>query len=79
MMNIKELLSRPSPSTYTVTEACFIVEQYILREKGVDMRINLYKNIDISDIMNPITEMMMTRQLQLLNIAFLKASELLKL
>ena len=74
-MNIKELLTRISPSVYSVEECQFIVEQYILQEKKVVVEINVYKDINMSQINHPITQMLLTRQLQLLNIAFLQASE----
>ena len=54
-MDIKELLSRKSPSIYTTEEACFIVEKYIFQEKGEIVKINIFKNVDTQNINHPIS------------------------
>lgn len=78
-MDIKELLSRKSPSIYTIEEACFIVEKYIFQEKGKIVKINIFKNVDMQNINDPISTMILTEQLQMLNYAFIQASQKLKI
>lgn len=78
-MDIKELLSRKSPSIYTTEEACFIVEKYIFQEKGKIVKINIFKNVDMQNINHPISRMILTKQLQMLNYAFIQASQKLKI
>ncbi len=78
-MDIKELLSRKSPSIYTTEEACFIVEKYIFQEKGEIVKINIFKNVDMQNINHPISRMILTKQLQMLNYAFIQASQKLKI
>lgn len=78
-MDIKELLSRKSPSIYTIEEACFIVEKYIFQETGKIVKINIFKNVDMQNINDPISTMILTEQLQMLNYAFIQASQKLKI
>lgn len=78
-MDIKELLSRKSPSIYTTEETCFIVEKYIFQEKGEIVKINIFKNVDMQNINHPISRMILTKQLQMLNYAFIQASQKLKI
>ena len=78
-MDIKELLSRKSPSIYTTEEACFIVEKYIFQEKGEIVKTNIFKNVDMQNINHPISRMILTKQLQMLNYAFIQASQKLKI
>ena len=78
-MDIKELLSRKSPSIYTTEEACFIVEKYIFQEKGKIVKINIFKNVDMQNINHPISRMILTKQFQMLNYAFIQASQKLKI
>lgn len=79
-MDLKELLSRKSPSVYTTEEACFIVEEYIYSLTKQRVVINLSKKIDPRLPKNhPMYQMLMSSQLRLLNDAFLQASEKIKI
>lgn len=74
-MNIQELKSRPSPSQYSIEECCFVVEQYIKKMRNVDVKINIYKNLDMTQMNHPVIRIMLSQQLQMLNNAFLEAIE----
>ena len=79
-MDLKEILSRKSPSHYTTEEACFVVEEYIYQMKNQRVKINLSKTIDPRlSPKHPMYHVLMTTQLRNLNQAFLKASEKIKL
>ena len=79
-MDLKEILSRKSPSHYTTEEACFVVEEYICQMKNQRVKINLNKTIDPRlPSQHPMYQLLMTAQLGNLNQAFLKASERIKL
>ncbi len=47
-MEINEIVSRNTGSNYTVDEMSYVVEQYIKEKKGVEVNINLEKNINTS-------------------------------
>lgn len=78
-MDLKELLNRKSQAEYTTEEACFMVEKYILQETGENVKIDIFKNIKSINIDHPIAKMILTRQLQMLNHAFVVASQKLKI
>lgn len=44
-MNVIEILTRPSPSYYTVEEIEFVIADYIFRKKGIRIKINIYKDL----------------------------------
>lgn len=43
-MSIKEIISRPNHSQYSVEEMCYIIEQYIFIKKDRKITINPYKS-----------------------------------
>jgi hypothetical protein len=47
-MNVIEILNRPSPSHYTVEELEFVIADYIFKKKGQRIKVNIYKNADLS-------------------------------
>lgn len=77
-MNIKEILTRPSPSQYSIEECCYVVEQYIFQEKKISVKINIYKDLNTNEFHHPVVKFLLTKQLMKLNQAFLEASEKLK-
>ena len=77
-MDLKEILTRPSPSVYSTEECCYVVEQYIYQQKGKSIKINIYKNLNTTDYNHPIVRVVLTQQLMKLNQAFLKACENIK-
>lgn len=52
-MEINEILQRPSPAYYTQDEVIFAVEKYIEKKKGVKIKINILKNFQDLDSLNP--------------------------
>lgn len=77
-MDLKEILSRKSPSYYSIEECIYVVEKFIQQNKSVYVNINIYKNIDLSYLNHPVVKTMLSNQLNLLNKAFLIASEKIK-
>lgn len=77
-MDLKEILSRKSPSYYSIEECIYVVERFIQQNKNVYVTINIYKNIDTNYINHPVVKAMLSNQLNLLNKAFLIASEKIK-
>lgn len=39
-MDLQEILNRQSPITYSMEESCFVIEQYIQKRKGVNVKCN---------------------------------------
>lgn len=78
-MDLKEILTRKSPSHYTTEEACFVVEKYIYQEKNKNVVINLYKSVERLSPNHQMYTVLMSNQLRLLNQAFLLAMDRIKL
>ena len=49
-MDIKEIIQRKSPATYTVEELQFAVEKYIEQKKGQNVVVNIYKDMNMSQL-----------------------------
>ena len=49
-MDIKEIIQRKSPATYTVEELQFAVETYIEQKKGQNVVVNIYKDMNMSQL-----------------------------
>lgn len=77
-MDLKEILNRKSPSYYSIEECIYVVEKFIQQSKSVYVNINIYKNIDLNYLNHPVVKTMLSNQLNLLNKAFLIASEKIK-
>lgn len=67
-MEIKEILTRPSPAVYTVEELQFAIEQYILKKKNQNVTIDIFKGMP--DVLNQNEIMHMHLQHQMLLSAF---------
>lgn len=52
-MDIKEILQRRSPAYYSEYEMIFAIESYIRKFKNKEIRINLMKNFQNLDHLNP--------------------------
>lgn len=52
-MNAIEILTRPSPSYYTVEEIEFVVADYVFKKKGVRIKVNIYKDLPQFGTLNP--------------------------
>lgn len=77
-MDLKEILSRKSPSYYSIEECVYVVEKFIQQNKNINVTINIYRNIDLNYLNHPVVKTMLSNQLNLLNKAFLTASEKIK-
>lgn len=77
-MDLKEILSRKSPSYYSIEECIYVVEKFIQQTKNVYVSINIYKNVDLNYLNHPVVKTMLSRELHLLNNAFLIASDKIK-
>ena len=53
-MSIKEIISRPNGSTYSVEEMCYIIEQYVLIKKNHKVVVNPYKGCILNGTLNPL-------------------------
>lgn len=53
-MSIKEIISRPNGSTYSVEEMCYIIEQYVLIKKNRKVVVNPYKGCILNSTLNPL-------------------------
>ena len=51
-MDLKEILNRTSPSSYSIDEMIFVVEQYIEKTVKKSVKINIYKNINVNSLNN---------------------------
>lgn len=51
-MDLKEILNRTSPSSYSIDEMIFVVEQYIEKTVKKSVKINIYKNINVNNLNN---------------------------
>lgn len=49
-MDIKEIIQRKSPAIYTVEELQFAVEKYIEQKKGQNVVVNIYKDMNMSQL-----------------------------
>lgn len=66
-MDIIDLLSKPSGYQYSVEEAQYIVEKYIKLKKGQDVKINVYRDVNLNDLhINPFGQIMLQQQTQML-------------
>lgn len=78
-MDLKEILTRKSPSFYTVEEACFVVEQYIYQVTNKKVKINIYKGTERLSPTHQMYTVLISNQLRLLNDAFIKSTERIKI
>lgn len=76
-MSIHEIINRGSPAFYEVEEMVEVVREYIKKEKGVEVDINIYKNV-MHPAQHPFSEIILTREYQLLSQAFDVAAEKLR-
>ena len=75
-MDIIDLLSKPSGYNYSVEEAQYIVERYIKLKKGRDVKINIYRDVDLNQLqLNPFGQMVLHQQTQMLFEAFNQATQ----
>ena len=44
-MNLKEIINRTSPMTYTLEEQCFVIEEYIYEKKGKRIKCNPFRDV----------------------------------
>lgn len=51
-MDLKEILNRTSPSSYSIDEMTFVVEKYIEKTVKKSVKINIYKNINVNSLNN---------------------------
>ena len=51
-MDLREILNRTSPSSYSIEEMIFVVEQYIEKTVKKSVKINIYKNINVNSLNN---------------------------
>lgn len=51
-MDLREILNRTSPSSYSIDEMIFVVEQYIEKTVKKSVKINIYKNINVNSLNN---------------------------
>ena len=51
-MELKEILNRTSPSSYSIDEMIFVVEKYIEKTVKKSVKINIYKNINVNSLNN---------------------------
>ena len=51
-MNLKEILTRTSPSSYSIEEITFVIEKYIEKTVKKSVKINIYKNINVNSLNN---------------------------
>ena len=51
-MDLKEILNRTSPSSYSIDEMIFVVEKYIEKTVKKSVKINIYKNINVNSLNN---------------------------
>lgn len=52
-MNIKEILERKSPATYTISEMEFAVQKYIHKKTNTEVSVNVHKNFQDLNNINP--------------------------
>ena len=51
-MDLKEILNRTSPSSYSIEEITFVIEKYIEKTVKKSVKINIYKNINVNNLNN---------------------------
>ena len=56
-MDLKEILNRTSPSSYSIDEMTFVVEQYIEKTVKKSVKINIYKNINVNSLNNDVSKL----------------------
>ena len=71
-MKIKEIVNRPTGSSIQQEEMIYVVQSYIKEKKGIEVDINLFKNLDPN---SPFFRMMGVQELNKLVKAFDKAVE----
>lgn len=74
-MNIKEIVNRGNGTDITTQEQIFVVKKYIKEKKNIDVDINIRRTmpIDFIDF-----DIILKRDLQLLNIAYFTAEAFFK-
>lgn len=75
-MNLIEILTRPNGQNVTIEEASFVVEKYIEKMKGVNVKINIYKGMpeNLSNL-NPFGIAILQKEITDLFNAYITASE----
>lgn len=56
-MDLKEILNRTSPSSYSIDEMTFVVEKYIEKTVKKSVKINIYKNINVNSLNNDVSKL----------------------
>ena len=67
-MIVEEIVNRPNNSTFSTEEMQYVVQQYIIEKKGVNVDINLGKKLN--KFGQGISKMLSSQQLEKLNDAF---------
>lgn len=75
-MDIIELLTRRTGESYSIEEAQFVVEKYIEKQKGVKVKINIYKGMPENlNNLNPFGWSLVQMETQKLFEAFIVATK----